>query len=253
MNILVVNDDGIRSPGLACLARVAARFGRVWVVAPAQQCSAMSHRITVFGSLELHPVLDFPVGEVEAWTVSGTPADCVKAALACVLPQKPDLVLSGVNQGYNVGLDILYSGTVGAAMEALANGLRAMAVSIGMGDDYQVVEARLPDILQSLLSRLIEPWEIWNINFPACAPEEVRGIREGCWPSALQFYHNAYRPTGLEDGGVCLKLTSTLEQAPESGTDMDAVLHNYVAIGKISSAVLKAAHSETKNQRSANA
>ena len=82
MNILVVNDDGILSPGLACLARVAARFGRVWVVAPAQQCSAMSHRITVFGSLELRPVPDFPVTGVEAWTVSGTPADCVKAALA---------------------------------------------------------------------------------------------------------------------------------------------------------------------------
>ena len=74
MNILVVNDDGILSPGLACLARVAARFGRVWVVAPAQQCSAMSHRITVFGSLELRAAPDFPVSEVEAWTVSGTPA-----------------------------------------------------------------------------------------------------------------------------------------------------------------------------------
>ncbi|MFR7450977.1 MAG: 5'/3'-nucleotidase SurE [Gemmiger sp.] len=244
MNILVVNDDGILSPGLACLARVAARFGRVWVVAPAQQCSAMSHRITVFGSLELHPVPDFPVAGVEAWTVSGTPADCVKAALARVLPQKPDLVLSGVNQGYNVGLDILYSGTVGAAMEALANGLRGMAVSVGMGDDYRVVEARLPDILQTLLPRPIKPWEIWNINFPACAPEELRGIREGCRPSALQFYHNAYRPTGLEDGGARLELTGTLEQNPEPGTDMDAVLRNYIAVGKISSAVLKASRTE---------
>ncbi len=246
MNILVVNDDGIQSPGLACLARVAARLGRVWVVAPAQQCSAMSHRITVFGSLELRAAPDFPVSEVEAWTVSGTPADCVKVALARVLPQKPDLVLSGVNQGYNVGLDILYSGTVGATMEALANGLRAMAVSIGMGDDYRVIDARLPDILRSLLPRPIEPWKIWNINFPACAPEELRGTREGCWPSALQFYHNTYRPTELEDGGIRLELTSTIEQNPEPGSDMDAVLRNYIAIGKISSAMLEAAH-RTRN------
>ena len=112
------------------------------------------------------------------------------------------------------------------------------------GDDYRVVEARLPDILQTLLSRPIEPWEIWNINFPACAPEELRGIREGCRPSALQFYHNAYRPTGLEDGGARLELTGTLEQNPEPGTDMDAVLRNYIAVGKISSAVLKASRAE---------
>lgn len=242
MNILVVNDDGIQSPGLACLARAAKELGQVWVVAPAQQCSAMSQRITVFGALELQPAPDFPVEGVRAWTVSGTPADCVKVALACVLPQKPDLVLSGVNQGYNVGLDILYSGTVGATMEALANGVRAAAVSIGMGDDYRLVEARLPEILRGLLPRPIEPWEIWNINFPTCEPEALRGVREGCWPSALQYYHNTYRPTELGNGGVRLELTSTIEQNPEPGSDMDAVLRNYIAIGKISSAMLKAAH-----------
>ena len=76
----------------------------------------------------------------------------------------------------------------------------------------------------------------------ACAPEELRGTREGCWPSALQFYHNTYRPTELEDGGILLELTSTIEQNPEPGSDMDAVLRNYIAIGKISSAMLEAAH-----------
>ena len=116
MKILIANDDGIRSPGLEHLVRMARNLGEVWVVAPSGQCSAMSQRISVFGTLDLQPVPDYPVEGVRAWTVSGSPADCVKVALACVMPEKPDLVFSGINQGYNVGTDILYSGTIGVTM-----------------------------------------------------------------------------------------------------------------------------------------
>ena len=85
MKILVANDDGIRSPGLEHLVRMARNLGEVWVVAPSGQCSAMSQRISVFGTLDLQPVPDYPVEGVRAWTVSGSPADCVKVALACVM------------------------------------------------------------------------------------------------------------------------------------------------------------------------
>lgn len=109
MRILVVNDDGIKAPGIKRLVQMAAGLGEVWVVAPAAQCSAMSHRITVRGDLEVKPY-DFPATGVTAYSVGGTPADCVKVALGYLMTEKPDIVFSGINAGYNVGRDILYSG-----------------------------------------------------------------------------------------------------------------------------------------------
>ena len=104
--ILLVNDDGIRADGLILLARLASRLGEVTVAAPDSQCSAMSHRITVHGELRVKKV-DFPAGGVTAYSVSGTPADCVKVALHYLLSEKPDIVFSGINRGYNAGVDIL--------------------------------------------------------------------------------------------------------------------------------------------------
>ena len=155
MKILVANDDGIRSPGLEHLVRMARNLGEVWVVAPSGQCSAMSQRISVFGTLDLQPVPDYPVEGVRAWTVSGSPADCVKVALACVMPEKPDLVFSGINQGYNVGTDILYSGTIGVTMEALANGIPAMAFSTENGEDLRVADAWMLPLVRELLEQPI--------------------------------------------------------------------------------------------------
>ena len=103
MNILVVNDDSISAPGIAMLAKAAAELGDVWVVAPAQQCSAMSQKLTLRESLHVKKVEDFPVNVKAAWQVSGTPVDCVKVALNHILDHKPDYVLSGINNGYNVG------------------------------------------------------------------------------------------------------------------------------------------------------
>ena len=123
MRILIVNDDGIRSSGLISLARMAVELGEVWVAAPESQCSAMSHRISVFGAVGVQPEPDFPVNGVKAYSISGSPADCVKVALAYIMKERPDVVFSGINNGYNVGIDILYSGTVGAAMEALRRSL----------------------------------------------------------------------------------------------------------------------------------
>lgn len=154
---------------------MARNLGEVWVVAPSGQCSAMSQRISVFGTLDLQPVPDYPVEGVWAWTVSGSPADCVKVALACVMPEKPDLVFSGINQGYNVGTDILYSGTIGVTMEALANGIPAMAFSTENGEDLRVADAWMLPLVRELLEQPIHPWEVWNLNFPSCDPDCLRG------------------------------------------------------------------------------
>ena len=117
-NILIVNDDGIHSEGIIRLAEAASRFGRVWVAAPDEQCSGMSQKISIFDPILVRPY-EFPVPVEAAWSIGGTPADCVKVAVGFLLEEAPDLVLSGINNGYNAGFDNAYSGTIGAAAEAL--------------------------------------------------------------------------------------------------------------------------------------
>lgn len=249
MKILVANDDGIRSPGLEHLVRMAATLGEVWVVAPASQCSAMSQRISVFGSLELRQVPDYPVPGVHAWTVDGSPADCVKVGLACVLPQKPDFVFSGINQGYNVGTDILYSGTIGVTMEALANGIPAIAFSAESTEDLRVADAWMLPILQQLQDRPIAPYEVWNLNFPSCEPGELQGVLYDRFPSAKQFYHNRYTPEPLPDGGQRLRLWSDRCAAAEPGSDMQAVFDRYISVGKVRCALLQQNDTATAQAR----
>ena len=120
--ILIVNDDGIEAEGLRKLAEAAVRVGQVWLAAPSNQCSAMSQKISVFDRISVVPH-EYPVPVEAAWSVVGTPVDCVKVALNSLLPIVPDLVISGINNGFNTGFDIAYSGTVGAAMEALMQGI----------------------------------------------------------------------------------------------------------------------------------
>lgn len=119
--ILIANDDGIGAEGIARLAAAALPFGRVFVAAPDTQCSGMSQKLTIRGELSVTEA-PFPVPVEAAWAVGGTPADCVKAAIKALLPVRLDVVLTGINRGYNAGFDIAYSGTVGAALEAVMNG-----------------------------------------------------------------------------------------------------------------------------------
>ena len=131
MKILVVNDDSIHAPGIALLAKAAMELGEVTVVAPAHQCSAMSQKITIRGDMRVDQVADFPVPVKAAYMVDGTPADCVKIAMQYLLEERPDYVFSGINDGYNAGFDIAYSGTLGAAFEAVMNGVPAIVIFEG--------------------------------------------------------------------------------------------------------------------------
>lgn len=239
MRILIANDDGIESEGLTHLAKMASRMGEVWVVAPEGQRSAMSQRITVFGTILLHEVEKYCVPDVHAFTISGTPADCVKVALSCVMPQKPDIVFAGINDGYNVGKDILYSGTVGVAMEALSNDLPVIAFSVASCGDLRLCDASIPDMAEDLIKKKLPPGEFWNVNFPSCAPEECKGILENRFPSLLQYYFNKYTKEALPEGGTKLTVKSRLCTSAESGSDMQAVLDGYISIGIVTNALLK--------------
>ena len=239
MRILVVNDDGIGSAGICCLADLAMQLGEVWVAAPEGQCSAMSHRISVYGAINVKRENDFPVRGVRAYRIGGTPADCVKVALDHLMPEKPDLVFSGINHGYNVGVDILYSGTVGAAMEALVNGIPAMAFSSDDNRDRRVPDRYLIPVVKDLLSREIGGNQIWNINFPKGDPEKVKGILTDRFTASKSAYKNVYTPVEERDGTVRLSITGIRQEGAEEGSDMAAVLAGYISVGRVESALLK--------------
>ena len=239
LNILLVNDDGIDAPGLLVLAEAAARFGRVWIVAPATQCSGMSQQITIREDM---PIVSrsLPVDAEEAWSLGGTPADCVKAAVSGLLPVKPDLLFSGINNGYNAGLDVAYSGTIGAALEGLSKGIPALAFSAASDKDLRLAEKALPALITELLAMPIEPHALWNVNFPACPPEACKGILRRRKLAPTQAYLDSYRYDAHPDGTIRMRLTGRpvpAELAPE-GTDIHALYNDYISIGKVYSTVL---------------
>ena len=237
MRILVVNDDGIQAEGICRLAKMAVQLGEVWVVAPDNQCSAMSHRITVHADIVVGPAV-FPVEGVHAYRVSGTPADCVKVALQQLLPERPDIVFSGINSGFNAGLDILYSGTVGAAMESLLNGIPAIAFSSEMNGIYDVVEKYLLPITKELLTKKLGANELWNVNFPGCTTAELKGILWGRVPAQKQFYLDHYERCEQEGECFVLSAAGVATSEAEEGTDIRALIDRYISIGTIKNAIL---------------
>ena len=173
--ILITNDDGIEADGIIRLAETAKEFGDVWIVAPEKQCSAASHSITLRHSIEVHPH-DFPVDKVHAFVCTGTPGDCVRVGSLNVMPERPDVVLSGINYGYNVATDIQYSATAGAAFEAEFQGYLAIALSEGACECHEVTDRYLREVLDELLDEDYIPGQIINVNFPGCLLTECKGI-----------------------------------------------------------------------------
>ena len=236
MNILIVNDDSIDSPGIALLAQAAGEFGRVWVVAPDAQCSAMSQKVTIRGSLTAKPVENFPANVEGAYRVTGSPADCVRVALDCLLEERPDYVFSGINDGYNVGYDIAYSGTVGAAMEAVMNGVPAIAFSNAFQASLDTPRAYIRSVLAELLQAGLGCGEIWNVNFPDRGPQDVAGILHNRCIGPARIFDNAYQRRDLPDGSCCLDIQTDVMEVDETlceASDVAAVHRGYVSIGKV--------------------
>nr|WP_197526066.1 5'/3'-nucleotidase SurE [Gemmatimonas aurantiaca] len=177
MRILLSNDDGILAKGLGVLERAAESLGELHVVAPDREQSATSHSLTLH-----HPLRPVRLGE-RRWQVDGTPTDCVMLACEALLEARPDFVLSGINHGPNMGEDVLYSGTVAAAMEGLALGIPAIALSFAgnvlRADallDTQVGAIR--SLLHHLTGLPAFPADtLLNVNLPAVPGDEIRGIR----------------------------------------------------------------------------
>src|SRR3982750_1830000 len=177
MRFLVTNDDGILAHGIECLCAAAEPLGEVTVVAPDREQSATSHSLTLH-----HPLRPIRRGE-RRWQVDGTPTDCVMLALEALMPERPDFVLSGINHGHNMGEDVLYSGTVAAAMEGLALGIPAIAFSFAGGDlraDLTHLREQvrvITPLLKHLTSLPAFPAHtLLNINLPPVPADEVKGV-----------------------------------------------------------------------------
>ncbi len=176
MRILVTNDDGIHATGLTELARALCRVGEVLVVAPERQQSAGGHAITLHKPLRLDPVA-LPDAGCPAYATNGTPADCV--VLGCLaFPAPPDLVVSGINAGANMGEEVLYSGTASAAMEAAINGVPAFAISVTAYSDciYEPAAGFAVQLAQHLSEVRLPPDCFLNVNVPNCPVEEIGGV-----------------------------------------------------------------------------
>ncbi|MBR5287303.1 MAG: 5'/3'-nucleotidase SurE [Clostridia bacterium] len=209
MRILISNDDGIFAPGIAALIRACADAGHeIYVCAPDGQRSAASHSLTLRHALTVRE-MEIP-GAVRAWAIGGTPVDCVKLGLLMLCPQA-EFVISGVNHGYNAGTDILYSGTVGAAMEGVINGRPAIAVSLAASreDTYDKAAALAVGMLDRLMQHPLKPDTLLNLNYPAV--DEALGVVAA--PMKRIRYDEEYVKTVGEDGTVCYALGGAI--APE--------------------------------------
>ena len=174
-HILITNDDGIQAEGLRALAQALEGLGTISVVAPSHERSASAQSLTL-----RHPIFWDQVAENE-WSVEGTPADCVILALNKLLPSRPDIVISGVNRGGNMGENIFYSGTVGAAMEAAINHIPAIAVSVvhkGKGFHFAHAARLARDIAQIVLAEGMPLSTVLNVNVPLAWNGNVRVTRQ---------------------------------------------------------------------------
>lgn len=193
MRFLCTNDDGILAYGLECLVRAAKQIGDVTVVAPDREQSATSHSLTLH-----HPLRAIQRGE-NRYQVDGTPTDCVMLALEMLMQEKPDFVLSGINHGQNMGEDVLYSGTVAAAMEGLALGIRSIAISYA-GRDFFADSSRLEELVQVLVALLrhitgltdLPADTLLNINIPPVRPADIKGVK--LTRLGRRVYSNSIRP-----------------------------------------------------------
>jgi 5'-nucleotidase len=226
MLILCTNDDGYLATGLAVLAEAARPLGEVHIVAPDREQSATSHSLTMHFPLRAKRI------EERIHTVDGTPTDCVALGVGALLERKPDIVLSGINHGQNMGEDVLYSGTVAGAMEATILGIPAIAISYAGGEPEEIREFAplVRTILRQIVSRSDFPAEtLLSINLPPVPAAEVKGIR--VTRLARRVYTDsltrAVDPSGKEyfwiGGGA------TRWNAPD-GTDFQAVQDGFVSV-----------------------
>ncbi|GAB6110774.1 5'/3'-nucleotidase SurE [Desulfomicrobium salsuginis] len=229
MDILLTNDDGIRAVGLRALYAALVKAGhRVHVAAPMTEQSAVGHSVTLFSPLRVREVEE---PGFSGLGISGTPADCVKLALSHLLPKRPDMIVSGINAGANVGVDVLYSGTVSAATEGALAGIPAMAVSV---DDYHPEELSAQagyaaGMLEGGFWSSFPNQCVLNVNFPAGALADAKGLRV-CRQTSCTYrdwYDERNDPRGNPYYWLCGVIPP---ENVEPDTDRDSLSRGYITV-----------------------
>ena len=225
MNILLSNDDGYRAPGLAAMVKAISDFGEVTVIAPDQDRSGASNSLTLTVPVRVEQI------ENGYFVCSGTPTDCVHLGITGLMPQGPDMIISGINNARNLGDDVLYSGTVGAAMEGRFLNLPAIAVSLA-GDDpthFDTAGNVVRQLLERLLQTPLSPRTILNVNVPDLPRDQISGWqatrlggRDRAFPTI-----RATDPVGKDIYWIG---AAGLEKDAGPGTDFFAIANGYVSI-----------------------
>lgn len=229
MHILVTNDDGVFAPGIITLAKALAEFCKVTVIAPDQNKSGVSSAISLETPLR---VQETPTGGGGWYQLNGTPADCVKLALSGFMNEEPDMVVSGINAGANLGDDVIYSGTVGGAIEGRYLRLPSIAIScVGHhGKMYYDTSAKVAcDLVKKLLHHPMRPGSVLNVNVPNIPYEELKGMK--ITRQGERHFSEPLMPTEDGRGRRIYWLGDSGKVKDDSeGTDFHAVYNNFVSI-----------------------
>lgn len=237
-NILVTNDDGIYAEGIQLLCHALSQplkdgsSYKLAVVAPNHEQSAVGHAITMHRPLRVEKVRFLHNPDLQGFAINGTPSDCVKLAVEAILSEKPDLVISGINRGSNLGTDLLYSGTVSAAVEGIILGVPAVAVSLTEGDtdDFIFAARFIRSIIPQLLINTLPAGTLLNINVP---PGGIAGGVEGVRATRLgkRRYRNTFEERTDPRGRRYYWLAGELvEEEEEADTDVRAIMEGFISI-----------------------
>lgn len=227
--ILISNDDGITAPGLRNLVNIVSTFAEVIVVAPDKPQSAMGHAITISQPLRLKPSFIFE--GVTAYECSGTPADCVKLALDKVCPRRPDIMLSGINHGPNYSINVIYSGTMSAAVEAAIDGVQAIGFSLcdySIEANFEYCLMYVKQITEKILANPLPYGTLLNVNFPAI--ENIKGVKI-CRQATAKYAENFDErtdPSGKKYYWMTGKFINMEEE--DNDTDLWAIDNGYVSV-----------------------
>ena len=232
MKILLTNDDGVHAPGLEVLGAIARQFSDdIWICAPDEEQSGMGHALTLTRPIRLRK------HGARRFSVTGTPTDAVTMGLRKVIDAKPDLILSGVNRGANLGDDVTYSGTVSAAIEGALAGVRSIAFSQvttregeAGADTFDAAREWGVKVLAPLLDTPLPERTLVNVNFPALPASEVRGVR-----AVRQGFHDYARGTvveGRDPRGFKYYWfgLEAIEHTPDHGTDLEAISDGFISV-----------------------
>lgn len=233
MRILLTNDDGIGADGIQALWHELSKIAEIIVVAPDVERSAASQAITVQSPIRVdNYIFDNP--RVSGWRVGGTPADCVKIALGTLLKEPPDLIVSGINHGSNLGTDVLYSGTVSAAIEGALHGIPAVAVSLDGGTVYDFKPAAefVSTLVQNMAQRSLPINTLLNVNVPALPAAQIDGV--AITKLGVRQYENLFEGRKDPRGRMYYWLGgSVVDNANDADSDVVAIKMSKISVTPI--------------------